>query len=186
MPGFGETIQNELRNKEFRQSYVAEILRRGLAYQIRAIREARGWSQAELGHQTQKPQSNVSRWEDPTYGKFSLQTLLEIAAALDVALIVRFAPFTELLEAVSDLSPHALAAPSYDEEVESVERENLGGAAKAIMEAQAFSFRAEDSAREHAGAGYGFRQSGERSLASIESAPPKERQSALAEVPSWS
>jgi transcriptional regulator with XRE-family HTH domain len=186
MPGFGESIQNELQNKEFRQSYVAENLRRGLAYQIRAIREARGWSQADLGRETEKPQSNVSRWEDPTYGKFSLQTLLEIAAALDVALIVRFAPFTELMAAVADLSPHRLAVFSYDEEVEAAQRENLGGAEKAILEAQAFSFSADDTDRQHAGAGYGFRQSKERSLPSIESvAPPPERQPALAGVFPW-
>jgi len=183
MPGFGETIQNELQNREFRQSYVTENLRRGLAYQIRAIREARGWSQAELGHETQKPQSNVSRWEDPTYGKFSLQTLLEIADAFDVALIVRFAPFTELLETVADLSPHTLAVASYDEEIEAVQQEGLGGAAKAILEAQAFSFSAEDTDRKNAGAGYGFRQSEERLLPSIKE-PPPEYKPALAGVPS--
>jgi transcriptional regulator with XRE-family HTH domain len=182
MPGFGEVIQNELQNREFRQSYVAENLRRGLAYQIRAIREARGWSQADLGRETQKPQSNVSRWEDPTYGKFSLQTLLEIAAAFDVALIVRFAPFTELLETVADLSPHRLAIPTYDEEIEAVQRENLGGAEKAILEAQAFSFSTKDTDRNHAGAGYGFRQSKERSLPSIESAPLPEHKPVLAGV----
>jgi transcriptional regulator with XRE-family HTH domain len=186
MPGFGEAIQDELQNKEFRQSYVEENLRRGLAYQIRAIREARGWSQAKLGHETRKPQSNVSRWEDPTYGKFSLQTLVEIAAAFDVALIVRFAPFTELLETVADLSPRALAVPSYDEEIEAMQREDLGGAARAIKQAQGFSPMQEDADREHAGAGYGFRQSEERLLPSIESVPPKERRPAFAGAFSWS
>ena len=103
----------ELSNKEFRHAFVAEHLRTGVAYQIRALREKRGWSQAELGRRTGKPQSVISRLEDPDYGRLSLKTLLEVAAAFDVALLVQFAAFSELLKRFSDLSPEALAVPDF-------------------------------------------------------------------------
>jgi transcriptional regulator with XRE-family HTH domain len=116
MSGFLSVIRDELAGKEFRDAYVAENARRGLAYQITALREARGWSRAELARQADRPQSNTSRWEDPTYGKYSLSTLIEIAAIFDVALIAKFVSFEELLASVSDLRPSKLAVPSYEEE----------------------------------------------------------------------
>ncbi len=116
MSGFLSVIRDELADKEFRDAYVAENARRGLAYQITALREAREWSRAELARQADRPQSNISRWEDPTYGKYSLSTLIEIAAIFDVALVAKFVSFEELLASVSDLRPSKLAVPSYEEE----------------------------------------------------------------------
>jgi transcriptional regulator with XRE-family HTH domain len=116
MSGLLSTIRQELEDKEFRQSYVAENSRRGLAYQIKAMREAQGWSQAEFARRAGKPQSNIHRWEDPSYGKFSVSTLIEVASIFDVGLIVRFASFGELLASVTDLRPERLAVPTYDQE----------------------------------------------------------------------
>jgi transcriptional regulator with XRE-family HTH domain len=116
MSGLLSAIREELENKEFRQAYVAENSRRGIAYQIRAMREAQGWSQAEFARRAGKPQSNIHRWEDPSYGKFSVSTLIEIASIFDVGLTVRFASFGELLASVADLRPEKLAVPTYDQE----------------------------------------------------------------------
>lgn len=116
MSGLLSAARAELPNKEFRESYVAENVRRGLAYQIRALREARGWTPAEFARQAGLPQSNISRWENPTYGKFNLSTLIAIAAVFDVALSVQFVGFEELLTRLSDLRPETLAVPSYENE----------------------------------------------------------------------
>jgi transcriptional regulator with XRE-family HTH domain len=110
---FKQDPAEELSSKEFRDAFVAEYLRTGVAYQIRALREKRGWSQAELGRRTGKPQSAISRLEDPDYGRLSLKTLLQLAAAFDVALLVQFAAFSELLNRFSDLSPEALEVPDF-------------------------------------------------------------------------
>ena len=119
MSGFiSSVLREELENREFRESYVAENVRRGLAYQIAALRRARGWSQAEFARQAGKPQSTIHRWEDPTYGKFSLSTLIEIASIFDVGLISKFVGFGELLVSVSNLRPDKLAILSYDKERE--------------------------------------------------------------------
>jgi transcriptional regulator with XRE-family HTH domain len=108
-----QTLLEELSDKGFRDAYTAEDIKIGIASQIRALREARGWSQSELGQHTGKPQSAISRLEDPDYGRLSLKTLKELASAFDVALLVRFVSFSELVAWNRDLSPQALAVPEF-------------------------------------------------------------------------
>lgn len=142
MSGFLSAVRNELPNKEFRETYVTENVRRGLAYQIRALREARGWLPAEFARQAKLPQSNISRWENPTYGKFSLSTLIEIASVFDVALSVRFVGFEELLTSLSDLRPQTLAVPSYEQEQKEHEvGSDVGDAARALADSMDHIFR---------------------------------------------
>jgi transcriptional regulator with XRE-family HTH domain len=105
----------KLKSKSYRDAYVAEHVRTGIAYQIRALRAQRGWSQKRLAEEMSKPQSVVSRLEDPDYGKVSLQTVLEGAAAFDVALLVQYVSFPEFLRRTEDVSPEALQADSFDE-----------------------------------------------------------------------
>ncbi|MEY2855000.1 MAG: hypothetical protein RL030_2132 [Pseudomonadota bacterium] len=64
------------------------------------MRRYRGLSQAELARELGKPQPVISRLEDPRYGRYSLNTLLEIATRFDVALLVAFVPFSELVDRV--------------------------------------------------------------------------------------
>lgn len=103
----------ELRGKEYREGYVEGHVRGGIAHQIRALREARGWSQGELARRAGKPQSVINRLENPEYGKFSISTLLELASTFDVALMVRFVSFGEMVNRYSDLSPDALNVTSF-------------------------------------------------------------------------
>jgi len=46
-------------------------------------------------------QNAIYRAENPNYGKQTITTLKKIAAAFDVALVVRFVPFSELVDWVS-------------------------------------------------------------------------------------
>jgi hypothetical protein len=57
-----------------------------------------------------KPRNVVSRLEDPNYGKFTLATLLEVAAAFGVGLLVKFVPFSRLVREYEDVSPAGLSA----------------------------------------------------------------------------
>ena len=104
-----------LRNPEYRSAYVAENVRTRIAYQIRALRAQRGWQQKTLAEKMGKPQSVVSRLEDPDYGKPSVQTLLEVAAAFDVALVIELVSFRDFLNRTRDASLINLRAPSFDE-----------------------------------------------------------------------
>jgi transcriptional regulator with XRE-family HTH domain len=116
MNGFRKNLLHKLKNKVFRDEYVGENVRTGLAYQIKAIREQRGWTQAYLARLTGKKQSNIARLEDPDYGKFNLQTLLDLASAFDVWLSIEFVSFGTGLMRTLDRSPGALGAESFTSE----------------------------------------------------------------------
>src|SRR6266849_841181 len=87
----------KLSNKTYRDVFVSEQINTGLAFQIRALREQRDWSQAELGEKAEMAQSRISVMEDANYARFSLNTLNRLASAFDCGLVVRFAPFSELV-----------------------------------------------------------------------------------------
>jgi hypothetical protein len=106
-------LTEKLRNKRYRDSYVDANVRRFLAQQIRALRG--DMSQEEFGRLLGKPQSVVSRLEDPAYGKFTLQTLLEIAASLDRAVVARIVDFSTFLRFTEDMSEHAICPEGYNE-----------------------------------------------------------------------
>ncbi|EIC23767.1 helix-turn-helix domain-containing protein [Thiorhodovibrio frisius] len=101
----------------FRRGFVKAHLASGVAHQVRALREARGWSQGRLATALGlKGQSAVARLEDPAYGRHSLATLLRLGEAFDIALLVKFVPFSRFLREVEHLTPAALNAPSYTQE----------------------------------------------------------------------
>lgn len=90
---------SKLDNKSYRDAFLRANVSHGLSYQIKTIRKSIGLSQRELAVKIgAKSQSVISRLEDPSYGKISITTLEKIAAAFDVALIVRFSSFGDFLE----------------------------------------------------------------------------------------
>lgn len=108
-----ERLLEKFRNKRYRDSYVSANNRRFLAQQLRAIRGE--MSQEEFGRLIGKPQSVVSRLEDPNYGKFTLQTLHEVAASLDRAVVTRIVDFPTFLRFTEDMSESATCPAGYDE-----------------------------------------------------------------------
>lgn len=114
-----DAFLKELSQKEFRAAYMADQVRTGIAYQIKAMRDQDGrkWTQEQLGELMGKPQSNVARLENPDYGKVTLTTLLEVAKTMDVALTVQYVEWDEFFERMADVSPSALEKKSFDLEV---------------------------------------------------------------------
>ena len=90
---------------------MAHSLRAFLADQIRALRG--DLSQKAFGELIGKPQSVVSRLENEDYGKVSLQTLIDIAGRLDIALVARFTDFPTFLRSTRDFSENAVAPAPY-------------------------------------------------------------------------
>jgi transcriptional regulator with XRE-family HTH domain len=113
------------KGRSSRSQFVESHIKKGIAYQIRAIRDSLGWSQERLAKEVGMPQNAVSRLESPDYGRPTLTTLRRLAAAFDVGLVVRFVPFSELIDWVSGtprinqgLNSSALEVPAFGEEEE--------------------------------------------------------------------
>jgi transcriptional regulator with XRE-family HTH domain len=82
-------------------------------------------TQAQLAEKIDSDQNAVSRIENLRYGKQTLTTLKKVAAAFDVALVVRFVPFSQLIDWVRGvpridpgLSPETLDTPDFQTEFE--------------------------------------------------------------------
>jgi len=111
------------RGRSARRKLVHSQLSRSVAQQVRGIRERLGLSQAKLADAIGSNQNAVYRLESPGYGKATLTTLRRVAAAMDVALIVRFVPYSELVDSMSgtarpsdDRAYVALPASPFEEE----------------------------------------------------------------------
>lgn len=111
-----QALFEELKDKNYRNAFVAEHVNIGIPFQIRALREQKPWTQQELAEKAGKKQSWISKIENTNYRGFSLSTLLEIASVFDVGLEVRFVPLSELVEWELNLSNESLNVPSFEED----------------------------------------------------------------------
>ncbi len=116
-------IKRIRRGKVIREQLVSSHLSKGIAFQIRAIRDRLGWSQEKLAAEVGMNQNAVSRLESPEYGRPTLTTLKRFAAAFDVGLVVRFVPFSEIVDWVNGtprivrgISNESLSVPSFNDE----------------------------------------------------------------------
>jgi hypothetical protein len=107
-------LAKKLRNKAYRASYMASHTKLFLANQINALRG--DLSQQEFGEKLGKPQPVVSRLQNPNYGKYALQTLLDVAIKLDLALIVRFVDYPTFLRLTNDFSDNAVRPAAFSQE----------------------------------------------------------------------
>ncbi|PKB78874.1 MAG: hypothetical protein BZY88_16255 [SAR202 cluster bacterium Io17-Chloro-G9] len=105
-------LWESLKDQEYRQLF-AEDVGTGLAFQIKLMREDRGWTQDELARRTGKKQEAISQLENPDYGRHSLTTLKKLASAFDVALAVRLVPFSELVNWTLEVDSKRLTPPSF-------------------------------------------------------------------------
>lgn len=107
---------SNLKDKEYRDAFVEESINVGIPFQIKALRKQREWTQKDLGKCSDMKQTRISLMEDPSYSSFTLSTLKELASAFDVGLLVRFAPFSELVDWEINLAPDSLEVPSFNQE----------------------------------------------------------------------
>ena len=93
-----------MRNKEYRDSFVAAHISNTISAQIHSMRKARSWTQSDLASRSDMKQSRISALEDPDFENVEIATLTRIASAFDVALSVRFVPFSEIARRATTLA----------------------------------------------------------------------------------
>lgn len=102
-------------DKDYRDGYLRAQIGGAIAYQVQALRQKLGLSQAEFAKLCGKRQSQISKLENRTDGLVNVQTLLDIATGADVAVLVQFVSYPEFLERTSDMSVAALQPPTIQE-----------------------------------------------------------------------
>ena len=136
------TLISKLRDRDFRSAFFSSRINNFLAFQIRALRQKKKWSQIELARRLKTSQNAVSRMENPSYGKHSITTLKRLGEMFDVGLVVWFVPFSELIKRTANLSTENVIVPSFEEEfgttdqddVESTRKEKEQSAIKTFLE----------------------------------------------------
>lgn len=130
-----ERLAKKLHRKVYREAYLGSRIRQFLAHQMRSFRGDR--SQAEFGRIIGQSQSVISeRLESPAYGKWNLQTLLDIASKLDVALIVQFVDWPTFVKFTHEITDETVRPAAFDERrlFEAIEPSyRLGPAAQAFV-----------------------------------------------------
>ncbi|ASI68516.1 hypothetical protein BA022_08075 [Diaphorobacter nitroreducens] len=99
-----------------RDAYVQAEVVTALAHQIRAIRMQRNWSQADLAKKMGTTQAAVSRLEDPSYGRLSIKTLLDLSRVFDTGLRVQFVSLITMLHETFKPRADLREVPSFEEE----------------------------------------------------------------------
>lgn len=113
---------SEIQDAKYRRETVSASIDVGLAFQINRSREQRKWSTQELASKSGVSETTIADLEDPNSEKHDLMPLLKIAAALDVALLVRLVPFSSMVEWEADLSESKLTPCNYAEDVKAIQR----------------------------------------------------------------
>ncbi len=120
-------LLEELKNKEYRDSYISSNIDVGVAFQIRALRKQRKLTQEELAQTTKMKQERISALENPSRAP-SLSTLKKIANGLEIGLMVRFVAISDVIKWKGDMSENSLEALSYNDDPyfkESLGEENI-------------------------------------------------------------
>jgi transcriptional regulator with XRE-family HTH domain len=92
-----QQLIESLKDKIHRRAFSDGGVQTDIAIQIRVNRDRRKWTQVKLAAKMNKSQGAISKLEDPEKQGLTLDTLKELSAAFDVALLVRFVPYSELL-----------------------------------------------------------------------------------------
>ena len=111
-------LWRKLQNKAYRDGYTEAQLSIEIPFQIRALRKAHGWTQAQLAERCGIPQARISHIEQPGRDPLSLRTLYRLASAFDVGLLVQFVSFSELVRREAEFNPETFRVASFKKEMD--------------------------------------------------------------------
>ena len=106
-----------LNDKAARQAYIRSKLGVNIASQIRALRRRRkGLTQTELAKEAEMKQSRISAIERPGTS-LNIETLVRLASAFHVGLVVKFVSFSEMLQWENGFSQDRFNVVSVEKDV---------------------------------------------------------------------
>lgn len=117
-------LLDNLKGKKYRDLYVSSQVNKTIPFQIRALLAARdNMTQGELAEKAGTTQSVISRILNRGAASLNIKSLLKLASAFDVALVVRFEPIDRFIDWVDDLSPEAMSPKPSEVVLAEIERE---------------------------------------------------------------
>ena len=105
-------------SEEYRQSYADSLGREYLATQFQVIRTQRGLTQEALGKLIESSQPRVSKYEDPDYGRWRIETVRRIAAKLGCWVKISLESYGTLLHEAEHFNAASLMRPSFADDPE--------------------------------------------------------------------
>jgi len=111
-------INKLITNKTTRHAYIWSKVTTNVASQIRALRRRRAnMTQQTLAQEVEMKQSRISAMERPGT-RFNIETLVRLAAAFKVGLVVKFVPFSEMLKWENGYSQDAFNPQTIDKDTD--------------------------------------------------------------------
>ena len=110
MPSIYSRMFRKFKEKPYRDAFLASQIRRMIPKQVRAIREGQEMTQQQLADAASTTQTVISRIEKGNgSGNLTIKSLLNLASALDVALVIRFEPIDRFIRWTERLSSEDIA-----------------------------------------------------------------------------
>lgn len=108
MSDLTKRLRKDFSDEEYAHAYVNDFLNIQLASQIRALREARGWTQLQLADRAGMKQARISALEDSEFEAWTASTLRRLAHAFDLTLSISFETFSRKILEISQFRREAL------------------------------------------------------------------------------
>lgn len=126
-------LLGKMLDRDYRDSYIASTTRTGISAQIRYMRTQRGLTQRQLGALADKTQSAIARLEKRDHGRITVQSLIDMARAFDVALVIKMVSINRFWNEYEDRAPESyLVSPSDDLLPDMIDRADSEAVAKVI------------------------------------------------------
>lgn len=118
---------DKLRNSfTSRVAYTRATINVNVGSQVRSLRRQRdNMTQKALANESDMKQSRISAIEHPGDSSFNIETLVRIASAFKVGLMVRFVPYSEMLRWENSFRPDSFDITPIDEDFEFVEPQGV-------------------------------------------------------------
>ena len=107
------SLIKRFQDQEYRQIYVESFIDSSIATQIKVLRDQRDLTQTDLADLAAMKQGQISRLEKVNNERWKVITLRRIARALDLALVVRFESFGNVIPDVESFERKTLQRPSF-------------------------------------------------------------------------